>query len=438
MKKRIAFISEHASPLAVLGGADSGGQNVYVDRVARHLCKIGYEVDIFTRWDDPNQAHIVRYEAGMRIIHISAGEKVFIPKENLFQHMDEFAENMLNFIKKGRLSYEVVHAHFWMSGYVATIVKKVLGIPFVITFHALGKVRRMYQGSADGFPDSRFLIEEMIVSQADAVIAECPQDKDDLMIHYYAKQEKIKIIPCGFDRSEFYPMEKRLCAKRLGLDPNEKIILQLGRMVPRKGVEDVIRGTSMIIKNKKIPVRLLVVGGESDDPCPVKTPEIGRLQRIAEQEGVIDRITFVGRRSRHLLKYYYNASHVFVSTPWYEPFGITPLEAMACGVPVIGTNVGGIKYSVEHDKTGFLVPVHEPEILSRRMQEVLENPIVARDLGLRAVKRVNRLFTWEIVASEVADLYEKINITTVSLTNKVKLPVVKAGGSYRLTQPLTH
>jgi glycosyltransferase involved in cell wall biosynthesis len=185
-------------------------------------------------------------------------------------------------------------------------------------------------------------------------------------------------------------------------------------------------------------VRLLIVGGESDDPCPLKTPEIGRLSGIAAEEGTSDRITFVGRRNRSFLKYYYNAAHVFVSTPWYEPFGITPLEAMACGVPVIGTNVGGIKYSVEHDKTGFLVPVREPEILSRRMQEILESPMLSRDLGLRAVKRVNRLFTWEIVTREIADLYEQINISTISLANKAKLPVVKAGGSYRLTQPLTH
>lgn len=436
--RRIAFISEHASPLAMLGGADSGGQNVYVDRVARHLNKLGYDVDIFTRWDNPGQPRIVKYESGIRVIHVPAGEKKFIPKENLFQHMDEFADNMLGFIKKERPDYEVIHAHFWMSGYVATMIKKIMDIPFVITFHALGKVRRMYQGTADGFPDSRFHIEEAIVSLADAIIAECPQDKDDLMIHYYANQEKIKVIPCGFDRTEFYPMEKRLCSIKLGLDPDEKIILQLGRMVPRKGVEDVIKATSLLLKRKRLPVRLLVVGGESEDPCPVKTPEIGRLQRIAKREGIADHVTFVGRRGRNLLKYYYNAAHVFVSTPWYEPFGITPLEAMACGIPVIGTNVGGIKYSVEHEKTGFLVPVHEPEILARRMLEILENPVVSKDLGLRAVRRVNRLFTWEIVAREIADLYEKINTDVLNSTNKVKLPVVKAGGAYRLTQPLTH
>lgn len=434
MKKKIAFISEHASPLALLGGVDSGGQNVYVDRVARHLSRLGYEVDIFTRWDDPEQKRIVRYLPGIRVIHIKAGEKKFIPKEKLFQHMDDFAEDMASFIKRQQIRYEVMHAHFWMSGYVAATIKKVLDIPFVITFHALGKVRRMYQGAADGFPDCRFAVEEMIVREADTVIAECPQDKEDLMIHYYAKAEKIRVIPCGFDKMEFYPMDKKKCKLKLGLDPKEKIILQLGRMVPRKGVDNVIRGMGALLKRKSMPVRLLVVGGESDEPCPIKTPEIGRLQAIAKEENVLDKVTFVGRRKRNLLKYYYNAADLFISTPWYEPFGITPLEAMACGVPVIGANVGGIKYSVDHDSTGFLVPTNEPEILSQRMMEVLNSALIWKSQSLKAIKRVNSLFTWEIVAQEIADLYQELLLSNGAISKKVKMPLQQAKVAYQLTQ----
>lgn len=434
MKKKIAFISEHASPLALLGGVDSGGQNVYVDRVARHLSHLGYEVDIFTRWDDPGQKQVVRYLPGIRVIHVVSGEKKFIPKEGLFQHMDEFAANMMAFIKKQQAKYEIIHAHFWMSGYVASIIKKVLGIPFVITFHALGKVRRMYQGAADGFPDCRFEVEEMIVREADSVIAECPQDKEDLMIHYYAKVEKIRVIPCGFDKMEFYPMDKKNCKLKLGLNPKEKIILQLGRMVPRKGVDNVIRGMAALLKRKSMPVRLLVVGGESDEPCPIKTPEIGRLQAIAKEENVLDKVTFVGRRKRNLLKYYYNAADLFISTPWYEPFGITPLEAMACGVPVIGANVGGIKYSVDHDNTGFLVPTNEPEILSQRMLEVLSSPLIWKSQSLKCIKRVNSLFTWDIVAQEIADLYQEQSYNKVTVSKKVKLPLAQTKVAYQLIQ----
>jgi D-inositol-3-phosphate glycosyltransferase len=364
----------------------------------------------------------------VRVIHVRAGEKKHIPKESLFQHMDEFCEDMVRFIRKSHFGYRLIHAHFWMSGYVAACIRRLLGIPFVITFHALGKIRRLYQGAADGFPDARFSTEEMIVRSADRIIAECPQDKEDLMIHYYAKEEKIKMIPCGFDGDEFYPMNRRKCAERLGLDPEERIILQLGRMVPRKGVDNVIRATACFLRKRDMPLRLVIVGGESEIPCPIVTPEIGRLRSIAEEEKIPDRVSFVGRKQRSLLRYYYNAADIFVSTPWYEPFGITPLEAMACGVPVIGSNVGGIKYSVEHDKTGFLVPVNDPEILAERMWEILRNPMLQRAFRARGIQRAHRLFTWESVAREVSALYRDMDEERV-----VALPVwqYEHDGRYR-------
>ncbi|MFN3403070.1 MAG: glycosyltransferase [Cytophagaceae bacterium] len=364
MKKKIAFISEHASPLALLGGIDSGGQNVYVDRLARHLIKFGYTIDIFTRWDNPLKEKIIEYIPGIRIIHIKAGPVEYIRKEDMFQYMDEFAAEMIQFIKEKNQNYELIHAHFWMSGYVATMIKKFLAIPFVITFHALGKVRRIHQGASDDFPDERFDIEKSVAAYADGIIAECPQDKDDLMVLYYASEEKIKIIPCGFDKSEFFPISKRKSKLAHGLSPDEFIILQLGRLVPRKGVDNVIKGLGKMLKiSPGLPVKLLIVGGESEIPDPSLTPEIGRLQKIAEEENISDRVIFTGRKKREELKHYYNAADIFISTPWYEPFGITPLEAMACGTPVIGSNVGGIKYSVEHGRTGFLVPPDDPEIL---------------------------------------------------------------------------
>jgi glycosyltransferase involved in cell wall biosynthesis len=405
VKRKIAFISEHASPLAVLGGVDSGGQ-----------------VDIYTRWDNSDLNQVVRYAKGVRVIHMVAGPKTFIPKEQLFQYMDEFAANMISYIEDHELDYETVHAHFWMSGYVAVTVKKILRIPFVITFHALGRVRRMYQGSADGFPDSRFAVEEMVARQADLIIAECPQDKEDLMVHYYAREEKIKIVPCGFDQKEFHPIDKRKAKIKLGIKPEEFVVLQLGRMVPRKGVDNVIKSLGYISRKEVLPVRLLVVGGESDEPCPIKTPEIGRLQNIAREENVADRVTFVGRKNRDQLKQYYNAADVFVSTPWYEPFGITPLEAMACGTPVIGSNVGGIKFSVRHGKTGFLVPPNEPEILGERILEIISDKDEAQRISINAIKHVNTLFTWEIVARKLADLYGHATLN-VPLKEKVRVPL---------------
>jgi glycosyltransferase involved in cell wall biosynthesis len=179
-------------------------------------------------------------------------------------------------------------------------------------------------------------------------------------------------------------------------------------MVPRKGVDNVIRGLARLRASRGIAARLLVVGGESRDPDPARTPEIGRLMGVARAEGVADAVTFVGSRGRQELRDYYNAADVFVSTPWYEPFGITPLEAMACGTPVVGSAVGGIKSTVLDGETGFLVPPNDPDALASRLADVLGDPARGRLLGLRAVRRVNARYTWRSVAQAMSDLYEDV------------------------------
>ncbi len=240
MRRRVALISEHASPLAVLGGVDSGGQNVYVGQIASHLSLLGYEVDVFTRRDSSHLPRVVRWTDGVRIIHVPAGPAVAIRKENLLGYMNEFTEFVVRACR--RRSYDLLHANFFMSGLVAAEVKAALGTPFVVTFHALGRVRKLHQAEADGFPENRLPIEDRIIAEADRIIAECPQDEEDLIRLYDADPEKITIVPCGFDPCEFWPVEKMAARDSLGLDPHERIILQLGRMVPRKGVETAIRG----------------------------------------------------------------------------------------------------------------------------------------------------------------------------------------------------
>lgn len=421
-EKRIAFISDHASPLANLGGVDSGGQNVYVDKLARRLASFGYKIDIFTRRNESELPKIASYYPNVRIIHIKAGQEKPVAKEKMLPFMEEFSQNVIRFIKTQEIGYRLIHANFFMSAMVALKLKKELGIPFVITFHALGKRRRFHQGENDKFPNKRFAIEDEAVKEANQIIAECPQDVEDLTEHYNAPKNKMTIIPCGFDKSEFYPMDKALARRILGLSMDENIILQLGRMVPRKGVENVIKGVADLVKEKDLPVRLLVVGGESEKPDTNLTPEIGRLRQAALREGVADIVEFVGRRDRADLKYYYNAADVFVSTPWYEPFGITPLESMACGVPVIGSNVGGIKYSVVDGETGFLVPPKDPKSLSEKLFTVLSNPGLKKRLKKGAVKRVNSVFTWETVARQVMILYERI-MNGFSLSSAAKRDV---------------
>src|SRR5688572_23796046 len=175
MKKKIAFISEHASPLATLGGVDSGGQNVYVGELARHLVELRYEVDIYTRWDNRDLPEVIFWIPGVRVIHVKAGPVMELEKESLLPHMDEFKENMITFINSERESYALIHANFWMSAWIAAELKKIFQIPFVVTFHALGIVRKIHQGESDKFPPERIEIEKRIVQEADQIIAECPQ-----------------------------------------------------------------------------------------------------------------------------------------------------------------------------------------------------------------------------------------------------------------------
>jgi D-inositol-3-phosphate glycosyltransferase len=407
MKSQIAFISDHASPLATLGGVDSGGQNVYVAQVARQLGELGYTVDVFTRRDSPRLPEIVELGRGVRVVHVPAGRTAPVRKEALLPMMDDFTDWVMRYCE-ARGGYDLVHANFFMSGLVALRLKRALGMPFVITFHALGRVRRLHQGEADEFPPERIAIEEQVIAGADGIIAECPQDRADLETHYAADLGRVTVLPCGFDRKEFWPMSRGLARRALGFDPGGRLLLNVGRLVPRKGLDNIIRGLARLSHGLGLPARLVIVGGNSDLPDPFATPEIGRLQALAEHEGVARQVVFTGRRSREFLKLYYSAADLFITTPWYEPFGITPLEAMACGTPVIGSDVGGIKFSVVDRLTGRLVPPNDPEALAASIAELYRDPACLKEYGRNALRRVQAHFTWQKVARGIAGYYGQV------------------------------
>lgn len=420
LNRRIALISDHASPLAVAGGVDSGGQNVYVAQVARHLAARGCAVDVFTRRDAAEPAEVVDWQPGVRVVHVPAGPPRFVRKEELLPFMGDFAGWMADFCRRQGMGYDLVHANFFMSGMVAIRLQQRLGLPFVMTFHALGKVRRLHQGDADGFPEARLAIEERIIGCADRIIAECPQDEQDLVRLYGADPASITVIPCGFDPAEFAPVEKSLARRTLDLPADDPIVLQLGRLVPRKGIDTVIRGVAELRRRHGIPARLIVVGGDSDAPDENRTPEIRRLRAVADAAKIAEHVQFTGRRDRDRLRFFYSAADVFVTTPWYEPFGITPLEAMACGTPVVGANVGGIKHSVQHGKTGFLVPPRDPGAVADRLVELYRDPPLLARLGRNGLKRAHEHFTWQRVAGAIAALYEDV------LTDRKMAPARRA------------
>ena len=404
--QRIALISEHASPLAAPGGVDSGGQNVYVAHVSREFAKLGYLVDVYTRRDHPQLPELLEWQPGVRIIHVPSGPPGPLRKEALLPYMSAFGSFVCSFILRHRLRYQLVHAHFFMSGMVALQLKLALGLPFVITFHALGRVRRQYQGHADDFPDERFEIEETLMQEAACVIAECDQDRRDMLNLYGARKENIAIIPCGFDPDEFWPLRQNVRVQ-LDLPASGFVMLQLGRMVPRKGIDNVIRALSVLRDHYHVVAHLVIVGGESETDLSLSS-EIKRLMGLAEEQGLVTQVSFRGVQPRSALREFYSAADVFVTTPWYEPFGITPLEAMACATPVIGSDVGGIRSTVIPGETGYLVPPNDPRALADRLAALYRDPLLARQMGWNGLRRAHREFTWRRVASQLSRVYESV------------------------------
>jgi hypothetical protein len=404
---RIAVISDHASPLAAPGSVDCGGQNVYVDYLARELAAMDCKVDVFTRRDHPGQAPVVPWHDNVRVIQVPAGPACHVPKEQMLPLMEVFTHYMTRFAQCQSTPYDVVHANFFMSGLVAQQVWRQLGTPFVITFHALGMVRRLLQGPADGFPDERLAIERALMRDAERIIAECPQDCADMEALYGADSSRIDIVPCGFDPDELWPVRSE-ARQVLGLDPGEFVVLQLGRMVPRKGIDNVIEAVGVLTHEYNIRARLLVVGGDAPPGDGQETPELRRLMGIVERLGLQQQVTFTGPKPREALRFYYSAADVFATTPWYEPFGITPLESMACATPVIGAAVGGIKSTVLDGQTGYLVPPSDPQALAARLALLHANPAHARALGEEGWRRVHRLYTWHSVAERIAGIYAAV------------------------------
>jgi histidinol-phosphate phosphatase family protein len=402
---RICLISGHASPLAAIGGVDTGGQNVYVAQVARHLAKLGHAVDVLTRRDDAALPDVVDAAPGMRVVHVDAGPPAFVPEEQLLRHMPQFEAGCASWMR-GQPTYGVIHANFFMSGWVGLRLRRAFGVPLVTTFHALGLVRREHEKEADAFAPERIDIERELAAGSDRIIAECPQEQADLLRLYDADARRMTMVPCGFDEDEFRPCPRRHARRALGIPDREFMVLQLGRMVPRKGIETVVR--AMALLPGWLRARLHVVGGDCDIPDERRTPEIGRLRAIARECRCDHQVVFEGCKRRDELHLWYAASDVFVTVPWYEAFGITPLEAMACARPVIGSAVGGVRYSVVHTETGLLVPPKDERALALALSALHDDRQLAEQMGEAGLARARRLFTWERVARALEEVYRGV------------------------------
>jgi D-inositol-3-phosphate glycosyltransferase len=409
---RIAMISEHASPAALLGGEDAGGQNVYVDEISRELARLGFWIDIFTRRDSPHVPLVQPWAPGVRIVNLNAGPARYVPKDDLWPLMPSFRDELLRFIDRDGARYDVVHGNFWMSGWVACELQSELGAPAVQLFHALGATKRRHQGGADTSPPARLQVEREIVRRVERVIATCPHEINELVEDYDAARSWIEMIPLGVDGAGFRPIDQASARQAFGLDLDLKVIVYVGRILPRKDVRNVVRALALLkLRTPELGerCRLVIVGGESREPDPARTPELGELMRLSYELDVTDEVIFTGKRAKDELRLCYSAGDLAVTTPWYEPFGLTPLEAMACGRPVIGADVGGIAFTVAHGETGLLVPPRDPNALADSIAELLTDPERCTVLGGAARRRVETEFTWRRVAEQTAALYREVS-----------------------------
>lgn len=406
---RIAMISEHASPVANLGSTDCDGQNIYVDQVSRGLRALGYEVDVYTRADS-RETTPQPWQDGVRIIPVPAGPPHPIPKDEIWPHIDVFLQ-ATDRLAREHGPYDLIHGNFWMSGWVGAHLRARWGVPFIQIFHALGAIKRLHQGEADTSPPDRLEAEQLVLRAADLVIAQCPSEADDLAAGYGADIRKIRIVPSGVDLARFAPIPRPQARAALGLAADERIVIYVGRLLPRKDVANLLEALALM-KASPGPLdfgrlRLLVVGGETAEADLAHEPEMRRLIARAEDLGVRDRVTFVGRRASDRLRWYYSAADVFATTPWYEPYGLTPLEAMACGIPVVCSAVGGITHTVIEGETGFLVPPRQPVPLAERLASILSDERLRQRLAANARARVEEHFTWRVVAEETAKIYQE-------------------------------
>jgi D-inositol-3-phosphate glycosyltransferase len=387
---RVALISEHASPLAAIGGADSGGQNVHVAQLARALGERGHHVTVYTRRDDPGLPDRVRIGPGVTVEHVPAGPATILPKDALLPYMAQFGDHLAQ--QWLAEPPDVAHAHFWMSGLAAQRGARNAGIPVLQTFHALGVVKRRHQGASDPSPPSRLRLEKQLARDAALVVATCTDEVTELT-GFGVPASRVAVVPCGVDLKLFTPRGPR--AARDG----RHRILSLGRMVERKGVDTTVRAMAAV------PDAELVIAGGGD---AIADTEQARLTMVAAASGVQDRVRLIGQIPRDEVPALLRSADVVVSVPWYEPFGMVPLEAMACGVPVIASAVGGHLDTVIEGRTGALVPPRDPAALAQRLRELLADPARLAATGSAAAARVRVRYGWSRIAMETEALYRQV------------------------------
>lgn len=408
----IAMISYHTCPLAVLGGKNTGGMNVYVRELTRFLGQAGVHVDVFTRSQDE---HIpsVSHDLGNfnRVVHVPAGPETDLKKVDLVQYSEEFAKKIIKFAKIKHIDYDLVHAHYWMSGIAGQILKDAWNVPMLQMFHTLGYMKQKVGRTAEEREgEYRIKGERSVIQSADRIIAATKAELSQLNQLYGVDQDKVTIIPPGVDIHHFYPIPPDEAKEAVGISPDERMALFVGRIEPLKGVDTLIRAMATVKQKCRTfvcPHNLVIIGGDSEEDEDSMSDEMVRLQKLCKDLGLDEMVLFLGKRSQQTLPYYYSAAEVVVMPSFYESFGMVALEAMACGTPVIASRVGGLAFLIKDGETGFFVPAQDPEALATRLRSIFNNASLRKQMGVKAAAYA-RDFNWEQITTQIIGVYQEI------------------------------
>jgi D-inositol-3-phosphate glycosyltransferase len=399
------MISAHTSPLATLGGNDAGGMNVYVRELSCNLAKLGLPIDIFTRRTSPYAPESTPLCPGVNVVNISAGPAHPIDKNDIFQYLPDFAAQAALYSVSHGVRYDVVHAHYWLSGWAAQLLKRYWDTPFVQMFHTTAEMKNAVSPSGHHEPLKRAQTERLLVDLADSLIAANPDERAHLIWHQHSRSSKVCTIPPGVDLDLFRPLDRFECRRQLGLGDDERVVVFVGRIDPIKGLDTLLEASTLITRYVPEAV-FLVIGGELDEKGAAVGP-LAEIVRQAEDQRVASSFRFLGSLPQSALPSYYSAADVVAVPSRYESFGLVAVEAMACGTPVVATRSGGLRFTVEDGLNGLLAPVGEAPRFARALTRVLSDDVLRRRLSVGALNSAQR-FSWPAVASNILHVYQRL------------------------------
>ncbi len=409
---RVALISMHTSPLATLGGKDTGGMNVFVREIARELGRRGIAADVFTRSQGDWSLRVdPRLGANVRVIHVTAGPEAPLPKQALYPHVPEFTRWTCQFAEEQGARYDVIHAHYWLSGLVGEALRACWGAPLVMTFHTLAALKNLVADrDQDMESELRLRSECHLCETANLITANTHVEKTQLVRFYGAGSSRIRIVPPGVDLARFQPIEQSYAKSVIGVRADLRVILFTGRIERLKGVDTLLRAVALLRERRQDwdwgHIVVLIIGGDPSERGLLENREMARLHALRDALGLQAHVHFLGARDQDALPFYYAAAEMLVMPSHYESFGMVALEAMACGTPVVASDVGGLSVLVQHNKTGLRVKVNDPADLAQAIAALMDDSARRRRMGHRAACYAEN-YTWQKVCDRLLEVYDE-------------------------------